>query len=80
LFQRALQNHGVDSRVHYPVPIHGHRPYRSLASGVPLRNSEALAEAIVSLPLYPELTDEEVTLVTEATRLAGDEIAVAQQA
>jgi dTDP-4-amino-4,6-dideoxygalactose transaminase len=60
-FQAALADGGVATLVHYPRAIHGHPPYADLGRGqVPLSVSEGLAERVVSLPLYPELTDAEV--------------------
>jgi dTDP-4-amino-4,6-dideoxygalactose transaminase len=60
-FQVALADRGVATLVHYPRPIHGHEPYAELGRGdVALTVSEDLAEKVVSLPLYPELTDAEV--------------------
>jgi len=73
-FQGALERRGVATLVHYPVPIHRHQPYRGLASDVPLRHSEALAKTVVSLPLYPELSEEEVAFVSDAAREAAGEI------
>jgi dTDP-4-amino-4,6-dideoxygalactose transaminase len=66
-FQERLRERGVGTLVHYPVPIHGHPPFRELANGpVPLGTSERLAGQIVSLPIYPELTDAEVVGVCDA--------------
>jgi dTDP-4-amino-4,6-dideoxygalactose transaminase len=60
-FQAALADRGVATLVHYPRPIHGHPPYAGLGQGTAsLTVSEELAERVVSLPLYPELTDAEV--------------------
>ncbi len=66
-FQRHLEERGVQTLVHYPTPVHGHPPYRELGNGpVPLDRAEALCSRIVSLPLFPELTDDEVERVAEA--------------
>jgi dTDP-3-amino-3,4,6-trideoxy-alpha-D-glucose transaminase len=67
----ALQNHldgcGVRTAVHYPRPIHAYEPYRALGDGpVPLTVSEQLCERVVSIPLYPELTEDEVEAVSVA--------------
>lgn len=72
-FRAALEADGVRTLVHYPEPIHGHPPYRALGTDgpVPLRNAERLAGEIVSLPLYPELTDAEVDRVADAVRARG---------
>jgi dTDP-4-amino-4,6-dideoxygalactose transaminase len=69
----ALRAHlgdaGIGTLIHYPTPVHGHPPYRRLADGpVPLSVSERLCNGILSLPIYPELSDEEVGRVGEALR------------
>jgi dTDP-4-amino-4,6-dideoxygalactose transaminase len=69
----ALRTHldaaGIETLIHYPTPIHRHPPYRRLADGpVPLSVSERFCERIVSLPLYPELRDDEVARVAAALR------------
>ncbi|MCW2992409.1 MAG: Glutamine--scyllo-inositol transaminase [Solirubrobacterales bacterium] len=70
-FQAAMTEAGVGTLVHYPRPVHGHEPYRALGNGVPLVNAEHLAERVVSLPVYPELTDAEVEHVAAAARAAA---------
>jgi dTDP-4-amino-4,6-dideoxygalactose transaminase len=60
---------GIQTLIHYPTPIHRHPPYRRLADGpVPLSISERFCERILSVPLYPELRDDEVERVAEALR------------
>jgi len=60
-FRSLLAERGVETLVHYPLPIHLQPAYRQLgAGGVSLAVSEALCAGIVSLPMYPELLDEEV--------------------
>jgi dTDP-4-amino-4,6-dideoxygalactose transaminase len=52
----ALKATGIDSYIHYPVPVHLQEAYRFLGYGpgsFPV--AEDLAARIVSLPLYPEL-------------------------
>jgi dTDP-4-amino-4,6-dideoxygalactose transaminase len=68
-FQAALEERGVATLVHYPRPIHGHPPYEQLGGGpVSLQNAERHCEQVVSLPIYPELTDAEVEHVANAAR------------
>jgi dTDP-4-amino-4,6-dideoxygalactose transaminase len=64
-----LTERGVETLVHYPRPVHRHPAYASLA-GTPgsLRESERLAEEVLSLPLYPQLTDGELDEIVEAVR------------
>ena len=68
-FRAHLDEAGIGTLIHYPLPIHRHPPYHGLADGpVPLTVSERLCERIVSLPIYPELTDDEVERVATALR------------
>jgi len=70
-FRAELDARGVGSLVHYPEPIHGHEPYRALGERAPLPGAEELARTVVSLPMYPELTDAEVEHVAEAAAAAA---------
>lgn len=59
-----LKVRGVDTRVHYPIPIHLQDAAKDLGYKVgdmPL--SEKFAKTMVSLPIYPELTNAEVNYV-----------------
>lgn len=68
-FRAELARRGIETLVHYPRPIHGYEPYRRLGTGpVQLVEAERLAAEVVSLPLYPELSDAEVDRVAEAVR------------
>ena len=68
-FRAHLDEAGIGTLVHYPLPVHKHPPYHRLADGpVPLSVSERLCERIVSLPIYPELRDDEVERVAAALR------------
>ena len=75
-FRSELERQGVATLIHYPLPIHRQPAYNELADGpVPLPNAEALAERIVSLPLYPELSDDEVGAVSAAVGGAAESAA-----
>ena len=55
----------METAIHYPIPVHRHPPIAS--SSLPVEASRrGAAASIVSLPLYPELTDEEATSVASA--------------
>ncbi|MCX8067101.1 MAG: DegT/DnrJ/EryC1/StrS family aminotransferase [Anaerolineae bacterium] len=67
--QAFLRERGIGTLVHYPVPVHLQPAYADLGyreGSLPV--SEALAREVLSLPMYPELTDEEVQRVAEAVR------------
>ncbi len=56
----ALQVHlraaGIETLIHYPVPIHG-QPAYAATRWSPLPVAESLAGSVLSLPLYPGLAD-----------------------
>jgi dTDP-4-amino-4,6-dideoxygalactose transaminase len=62
--QKYLLDNGVATGIHYPVPIHLQKAYGylGLAEGsFPV--SEKIAKEILSLPMYPELTEEQIEYV-----------------
>jgi len=60
----ALQDVGIQSAVHYPVPIHLQKPYAHLGYRTgDLPVTEALCEHCLSLPIYPELSKEKISRV-----------------
>lgn len=65
--QRHLAERGIGTLIHYPVPVHLQEAYRDLglARGA-LPETERCAEEILSLPLYPELPEEQIAEVAEA--------------
>ena len=64
-----LAKNGIDTTVHYPIPIHLQPAfaYLGLAKGS-FPHAERFAETVLSLPMYPELTDEEVERVAETVK------------
>ena len=69
--QQRLKEGGVASTVYYPVPLHLQPLYASLG-GKPgdLRVSERAAREVLSIPLYPELTREQIERVAQEVRKA----------
>jgi dTDP-4-amino-4,6-dideoxygalactose transaminase len=50
---------GIASEIYYPVPLHAQECFRALGPHAPLPVAEALADEVVSLPEFPEMTPEE---------------------
>jgi dTDP-4-amino-4,6-dideoxygalactose transaminase len=61
-----LKAKGIGTSIQYPVPIHLQQAYRDVAPAGSLPVAEKLATEILSLPMYPELTLDEVREVAEA--------------
>ncbi len=68
--QQHLQSMGIDTGIHYPVPCHQHEPYRRFATE-PLPVAEQASGEILSLPMFPHMTDEQVAHVCEAAHEAS---------
>jgi dTDP-4-amino-4,6-dideoxygalactose transaminase len=65
--QAHLREKGIGTGIHYPVPVHRQPAYRDRVALGPARcrASEAAAREVLSLPIYPELTDLDVARVAE---------------
>lgn len=61
--QRFLQKSGISTQIHYPIPVHKQKAYEAFKSAKNLSVTQTICNEILSLPLYPSLTDEEVTYV-----------------
>ena len=72
-FRRALADMGVETAIHYPTPVQRQPAYSDLMPvGRSLATSERLAGEIVSLPLYPDLSDDEASRVASAVTGAAE--------
>ena len=61
-----LLEHGVDTRIHYPIPIHLQDAAKDLGYRVgSFPNAEKYAKTMISLPIYPDLSDEQVRYITQ---------------
>jgi dTDP-4-amino-4,6-dideoxygalactose transaminase len=64
-----LAERGIQTGIHYPIPIHLQAAYRDLALGPgAFPHAERLAQESLSLPMYPELTEEQISNVTGTIR------------
>lgn len=74
-----LQENGIQFGIHYPQPIHlmeAHSDLGYKAGDFP--RSEWAAEGVLSLPIYPEMTDAQIQTVTGVVREATQGAATAQ--
>ena len=64
-----LQEQGVGTAIHYPIPIHQQPFYAQTAIRYgPLPQTEQLCHEIISLPMFPEITYEQVAYVASCVR------------
>ena len=68
--QQRLRAAGIGSNVHYPVPVHLQPAYQGRIASGPggLPRSEAAARSVLSLPMFPQLTDEQARAGCAAVR------------
>ena len=65
-FMAHLKSTGIGTGIHYPIPLHLQKAYSSLGYGpgdFPV--CEKIADQIVSLPMFPQMTDEQQHRVVE---------------
>lgn len=60
----------IASAVYYPIPLHKQEVFADVCAGVHLPVAEGVAARCMSLPIYPEMTDEQVRTVAEAVKEA----------
>jgi dTDP-4-amino-4,6-dideoxygalactose transaminase len=66
--RKALAEAGIASGVYYPIPLHRQPVYEKEFGGLALPAAEAAAHEVLSLPIYPQLTDEQVRHVCGTLR------------
>jgi dTDP-4-amino-4,6-dideoxygalactose transaminase len=71
----VLRRRGIDTRVHYPVPCHGQHPYRRFPTDS-VSVAEHAADEILSLPLFPQITPNQIRHVCDGRLEAVPERAI----
>jgi len=67
--EKELSSRGIATGIHYPTPIHLQNAYKFLGykkGDFPV--SEAAAEEVLSLPMFPELTEDQIKYVCESLK------------
>ena len=74
-FAERLAERGVGSAIYYPIPVHRQKPFLALGYGderYPV--TERLTEQVLSIPVHPSLTDDEVATVIDAVNETAVEL------
>ena len=74
-FVERLKERGVGSGIYYPIPVHRQKPFIELGYGdqrFPV--SERLSGEVLSIPVHPSLTDDEVDAVIAAVNAVAAEL------
>jgi dTDP-4-amino-4,6-dideoxygalactose transaminase len=70
--QEALQSKGIQTGIHYPIPVHLQKAYEEFgykAGDLPV--TEKASAELLSLPMFPELQDKQIEEVCDAVREAS---------
>jgi dTDP-4-amino-4,6-dideoxygalactose transaminase len=60
--QQYLLNHGIQTLIHYPIPVHMQKAYKTCDK---LPVTEKICNEILSMPTYPWLREDEVRMISE---------------
>jgi dTDP-4-amino-4,6-dideoxygalactose transaminase len=64
---KSLNEQGIQTGIHYPIPVHLQPAYADPAwSKGSFPHSEQAADEVLSLPMYPEMTEEHIEAVSQA--------------
>jgi dTDP-4-amino-4,6-dideoxygalactose transaminase len=64
-----LKRYGIETKIHYAAPLHEESAYSHITGPGLLSCASALSRRVLSLPIYPEMTDAEVEYVARHVRV-----------
>lgn len=70
--QQHLLANGIQTQIHYPIPVHRQKAYQGVAADANVQVTERMCQEILSLPMHPFLGEDEVRAVAECARHAMD--------
>jgi dTDP-4-amino-4,6-dideoxygalactose transaminase len=74
-FAERLRQRGVGSGIYYPIPVHRQKPFVELGYGEERHPvAEQVSQEVLSIPVHPSLTDDEVATVIAAVNAVADEL------
>jgi dTDP-4-amino-4,6-dideoxygalactose transaminase len=74
-FAERLRERGVGSAIYYPIPVHRQAPYMALGYGAAaFPVTDRLTAQVLSIPVHPSLTDDEVATVIAAVNETAAEL------
>ncbi len=67
-FQKFLNEKGIPTAIHYPIPLHLQPAFRGYAEAGTLPEAEKAAKEVLSLPMHPDLTEDEINYITNSIK------------
>ncbi len=65
---KFLNERGIGAGIHYPIPLHRQPAYVGQFKDLELPNTDRLVNEILSLPVFPEMTAEDIDYVVETLK------------
>ncbi len=62
--KKFLEQKGIQTAIHYPIPIHKQKAYLNSYGKIKLKKTETYSKKILSLPIYPGLSKSKLNLIT----------------
>ncbi len=66
--QKFLKERNIPAMIYYPIPLHLQPAFRGFAEEGSLPIAEKLAKEVISLPMHPDLVDEEINFITNSIK------------
>ncbi|MDP3065754.1 MAG: DegT/DnrJ/EryC1/StrS family aminotransferase [Methanobacteriaceae archaeon] len=73
-FMKFLNENGIGTGIHYPLPIYKQKLYQDLGYTASCTESEKAAKEVLSIPVHPGLSVEDVEKLVSVLGEAGDEL------
>lgn len=67
-FMNYLKSSGIETKIHYPVPIYKFPYVQKLIGNIFLKKTEEWANGIVSIPMHPKLEMEDILFISETIK------------
>lgn len=66
--QKFLSEKGIPTAIHYPIPLHLQPAFRGFAEEGSLPEAEKAAKEVLSLPMHPDLTEDEINYISNSIK------------
>ncbi len=66
--QKFLTSKNIPTAIHYPIPLHLQPAFRGYAEEGSLPQAELAAKQVLSLPMHPDLLEEEVEYIANSIK------------
>lgn len=66
--EEYLEKNGIQTLIHYPIPVHKQKAYTDLGFAAKLPETEKICNEILSLPMHPWLKEDEINLIANVIK------------